>query len=129
MKINLLHIFSIGIGGFAGAVARHYSAIFIQGLKSDSKFPYGILFVNILGSFLIGFLAGIIESKATFNDNIKLMIFSGFLGAFTTFSTFSKNTFDLLQSGNILSAFLNIIISVTLGLFAVWVGLWLSGKV
>lgn len=129
MKFNILHIITIGIGGFIGAVARHYLAIFVQSFKSESNFPYGILIVNILGSFLIGFLAGIIEAKALMNENLKLLIFSGFLGAFTTFSTFSKNTFDLLQGGNIFPAILNIVLSVVLGLFAVWLGLWLAGKV
>lgn len=77
---------------------------------------------NISGCFLFGWLFGFSESRAWMTDHIKLAVFTGFLGSFTTFSTFSWNTMELIKSGQLSSALLNIGISVVLGLLGVWGG-------
>lgn len=129
MQINeIIKLLLIGVGGFVGAVSRHALATYVHYLFGEAKFPIGIMIVNMIGCFLIGLLAGIVEAKDLFTENYRLMIFSGLLGAFTTFSTFSKNTYDLFVSGHITHALLNIAISVVLGLFAVWLGIFISTK-
>jgi CrcB protein len=127
-KILFIQLLYVGFGGFFGAVARHLVNTFFVHQFAEVKFPLGIFTANVLGCFLIGLLAGLIEHKEIFDHNFRLMLITGLLGAFTTFSTFSKDTYDLFISGYILTAFLNIFISVILGLIAVAFGIFLSSK-
>ena len=119
MNFSLLYI---GLGGALGAISRfsvgHFSMI-IWG----TGFPYGTLAVNILGSFLIGFIAGLDAFVFHIPKEIKLLLITGFLGGFTTFSTFSLDTMTLLTRGNYKPAFLYISISIFVSLIALWLGL------
>lgn len=121
----MMNFVIIGLGGFIGAVLRYI----ISGIFYDyygDKFPYGTLAVNIIGCFFLGFFITIAEGKFIVSPQMRSFIAIGLLGAFTTFSTFSFETLVLLQEELYVSAFLNILISVIVGLFAVWLGIVLA---
>ncbi len=105
----------IGIGGFFGAIARFLIASFMQKL-TGSLFPIGTLTVNVMGSFLIGFLYLYFEQ--TVEPYQKAMLVTGFLGALTTFSTFSLETVIMLQDGLYIKALANILLNVVLSISA-----------
>lgn len=113
----------IAVGGAFGAVMRFLvSTGLYQWLGRG--FPYGTLLVNIVGSFLIGLLSEtLILQRVTIALDYRAAILVGFIGAFTTFSTFSLETFYLLEQGQIGKAGLNIAVSVSSCLAAVWLGL------
>ncbi len=112
--MNSLIVF-IGIGGFFGAVFRFLISTFVQKI-SFSFFPVGTLSVNVLGSFIIGFLALYFEQMVS--PNYKALFITGFLGALTTFSTFSLETVSMLQSSEYMKAILNISLNVIFCLIA-----------
>ena len=105
-------VLAVGIGGFFGAISRYLIATWVQKFSSSSFFPVGTLSVNVLGSFLIGFLY--LYFSQTIHPTLKAMLITGFLGALTTFSTFSLETLLLLQEGLYLKAGLNILLNITL---------------
>lgn len=117
----------VALGGAAGAVVRFLvSSGVYQWLGRD--FPYGTLTVNVLGSFLMGLLTeALILQRIAIGVEYRAAILIGFIGAFTTFSTFSLETFYLLEQGSLNKALLNIILSISACLLAVWLGL-LCGK-
>jgi len=112
----------VGMGGFLGAVSRYLVAGFAQRISNNPFFPYGTMTVNIIGCFLIGLIAALVHEKGYFGPNVRLLIMVGLLGGFTTFSTFSNETFSLMTDGQFLMAAVNIIASIVLGLFGVWLG-------
>ncbi len=112
--MNSLIVF-IGIGGFFGAIFRFLISTFVQKI-SFSFFPVGTLSVNVLGSFIIGFLALYFEQMVS--PNYKALFITGFLGALTTFSTFSLETVSMLQSSEYMKAILNISLNVIFCLIA-----------
>ncbi len=114
------------LGGSLGAVSRWGLHYFIDAKWSQSAFPWGILVVNVLGCFVFGFLFALCEAREWFSDTLRLGVFTGFLGSFTTFSTFGWNTFALLRDGQAGFAFANVGASVVLGLLAVWAGFLLG---
>lgn len=116
------YLIIVGVGGFFGAISRYLVAGWVQDLSRSVHFPYGTLAVNVIGSFLLGFLMRYAFNHNVFSPEIRLLIFIGFLGAFTTFSTFSTETFNLLSDGATTPALLNITANVLLGLGAVWLG-------
>jgi CrcB protein len=85
-------------------------------------FPVGTLAVNILGCFLIGALNGLAETRSLLGPDIRIFLFIGVLGGFTTYSTFGFESLDLLKDGAIFRASANILLHVLLGLSAVWIG-------
>ncbi len=116
-------LFAVALGGACGAVVRFLmSSGLYQWLGRD--FPYGTLAVNVVGSFLIGLLTeALILQRISFGLEYRAAILIGFIGAFTTFSTFSLETLYLMEQGNLTKAALNVVISVGGCLFAVWLGL------
>ena len=122
MNIDWLKILAVGSGGFIGATSRYLLSLLAQSQFPDSKFPYGTVLVNLLGCLLIGFIAGLFELKSWAHPEIGLFIFVGILGGFTTFSTFSHETFQLWENGKLLMSFLNLGLQVVFGLFFVWIG-------
>ena len=119
-------ILLVGLGGFAGATLRYVSGLIVGRFTSQTFFPYETFVVNMLGCLLIGFLAGLADTRDLFTETSRIFVFTGFLGAFTTFSTFSHDTFGLFQNGHPSHALLNMGVQIFLGLIAVWGGLQIS---
>lgn len=113
----------VALGGCLGALSRWGLTYWIDRLRPPTlSFPLGILIANVLGCFLFGLLFGLGESRSWMSNAVRLALFTGFLGSFTTFSTFSWNTLELLKNGEIIPAFANVLLSVFLGLAGVWAG-------
>lgn len=112
----------VGTGGFVGAVLRYAVSGWVQKWSKSVSFPYGTLTVNLLGCLVIGLLSQMAEDRHLFTSETRLLVFTGVLGAFTTFSTFSNETLDLLRDGKNFFALINIIIHLVGGLSMVWVG-------
>ncbi len=119
-------LIAVGCGGFIGAVFRYLVTGWVQAFTRTS-FPYGTLTANCIGSFVLGFIAGL-SVKTVMAPNLRLFLTIGMLGAFTTFSTFSYETMMLLRSESFGPAFLNISVSLFLGLLLVYGG-YLAGQV
>lgn len=110
----------IGAGGAAGALLRYALSGVAYRLLGET-FPWGTLIVNVIGCFLIGLLWAVAE-RAPFPPGIHLLVFTGVLGAFTTFSTYGIETFDLLRDGQIVLGLANFLASNVIGLGAVILG-------
>jgi CrcB protein len=111
----------IGAGGFVGAIARYILAVWI-GQRWGRSFPLGTFVINVTGSFLIGLLMTLMAELFTENPQWRLLLIVGFLGAYTTFSTFEYETGALLKDGEWLYAGLNVIGSVIVGFMALKLG-------
>ncbi|NQT25105.1 fluoride efflux transporter CrcB [candidate division KSB1 bacterium] len=118
----MLKLLWIGLGGFLGAISRYALSGFIYRVFSDPWMPYGTMACNVLGCFLIGLLGGLSESRQLFAPEIRLFLFIGLLGGFTTFSSFGMETFNLMREGQWFPSLMNVILSIVLGLIAVWIG-------
>ena len=121
----LKNILLVAIGGGIGSALRYLTAVFIQRYFS-SGFPLATLLVNVIGCFLIGILIGTFQRHQLTDSNLKWLLVTGFCGGFTTFSAFGIESIVLFEIGNQARAFLYIGSSVILGLFAVWLGLFVS---
>jgi fluoride exporter len=121
----LLQYLMIGVGGFLGAVSRFYVSTRVQE-RSNSFYPYGTLAVNMLGCLLIGFLFGIIDNTQLLGLDAKHLLITGFLGAFTTFSTFGYETFILIRDRRIVQALVNVFTQIIVGILAVCLGYTIS---
>jgi CrcB protein len=117
----MFQIMAIAIGGALGAVSRYL----VIGLVTDwlgKGFPYGTLLVNVIGSFFIGILYVVVVQKMHVSPELKSIMVVGFLGAFTTFSTFSLEAFNFINEGLVLNAITYILSSVILCIISVWAG-------
>ncbi len=111
----------VGLGGFLGSIARFWLGSYIT-YRMGARFPYGTFVINISGSFLIGLIVTLLAERAHWSPNLLYLIPIGFIGAYTTFSTFELEAFRSVHNGDLLLAFLNVILSVTVGFAAVWLG-------
>lgn len=119
-------IFAVALGGSFGAVFRFLVSTGIYQWLGRG-FPFGTLVVNIIGSFLLGLLTeALVVQRITFAHDYRAAILVGFIGAFTTFSTFSLETLYLIEQGSLTKAAGNIFVSVTACILAVWLGLLCS---
>lgn len=121
----MYQLLAIAAGGASGALMRFWLSTAVYHWLGR-EFPYGTLSVNLLGSFLMGFLAFFMLERLSLSAEWRAAVLIGFLGSFTTFSTFSLDTLNLLQNEAYLKAFANILLSVFLCLLAAWLGLWLA---
>lgn len=128
MALSLPQILVIMLGGSLGALMRFVVSSSVTA-KLGSNFPYGTLTVNVIGSFVMGFLAMFLVERMGLDPLLRLGIFVGFLGAFTTFSTFSMETLNLFEQGENLRALVNMFISVVLSVLAVWLGVLLGKQI
>ncbi len=120
--MNILNLLLVALGGASGAVTR---AIVAYALPS--RFPWSTLIVNAAGSLAIGWLLARLGASNTAQGlRTQALLVTGFCGGFTTFSTFSWQTLDQMMKGQWLAAAINVILSVVLCLFAVWLG-WRLG--
>jgi len=120
--ISLKQIILIAIGGAIGSVSRYLTSLGVFTFVSRS-FPFGTLAVNIIGSFIMGFLTVlIIERYNGIAAELRSLLLIGFLGGYTTFSSFSIETLNLFENGEMGYAILNVLFSVILCLGAVWLG-------
>ena len=124
-EVLMIKWVNLVLGGILGTVARYMLAGFIYQI-SGTNFPYGTLAVNLSGCFLIGFLAVLAEKKFILGPDARILLMVGFCGAFTTFSTFMLETANLIQEGENLRAFLNVMASVLVGFFVFKLGVLLG---
>ena len=116
-----MQLLLIAAAGAVGAVLRYGVGKAAQPLGGDT-FPAGTLIVNLTGCFLLGLLATYFLERTSLSSEVRTMVTVGFLGAYTTFSTFEYETLELFNDGQWHYALLNIGVSVGAGLLAVWVG-------
>jgi CrcB protein len=115
--------FWVALGGALGSMARFWLAATVASLTGP-QFPWGTLLINVLGSFVIGLFGALTGSRGAVSvpPDIRVFVMVGICGGFTTFSSFSLQTLELVQSGELLSAGAYILGSVVLCLLGVWMG-------
>lgn len=125
---QLTKIFAVAAGGALGAVARYLLNVSPLANLFQS-FPLATFFINVSGSFLIGFLMILFTEKIAVGENFRLAVIVGFLGAYTTFSTFELETFALVRDKQTAQAILYVSLSFALGLIGVLSGVWLAKRI
>ena len=115
----------IALGGALGAIARYWVGSSVAG-RMGSKFPYGTLLVNLTACVILGFSLTWLGRRTEVNPAWRFVIPVGFIGAYSTFSTFEWETFSSLQSGAFLLSSVYVAASLLLGLIAIWVGVLLA---
>jgi CrcB protein len=120
-------ILLIAMGGGAGSVSRYLIAGWAQRLTAGA-FPVGTLAVNLLGCLLVGFLGALFAGPYLIREEYRFALMVGFLGGFTTFSTYGLETFSLTNDGQLTAALVNVLASNGFGLLGVWLGYRLTEK-
>lgn len=124
MPALLWKILAVALGGAVGSVLR-YGVSGLAYRLLGSTFPWGTLVVNVTGCFLIGILWGLVE-RYPLRPSTNLLVFTGILGAFTTFSTFGLESMNLMRDGEVGAAAANVVASNVAGLFVVYLGFALA---
>ena len=116
-----MHVVAVAVGGAVGALLRYALRELLPPL-ADGRIPLATIAANVAGAFLLGLLGGVMLQRAAIPAELRLGVTVGLLGAFTTFSAFSLETVDLLRGGNWPFAVLNVVLSVSGALLALWAG-------
>jgi fluoride exporter len=119
MKALLL----VALGGAVGSVARFKLSGVVLHQTIDWRFPAGTFVVNVAGCLIAGVLAALAEKHDFFDAHLRVLLFTGFLGGFTTFSAFGLETMNLVRRGEVAIAGANVVLSVVAGLLALWIGM------
>lgn len=119
---KLARYFLIGFGGFLGALARYWVGSLISS-RLGGRFPYGTFLINMTGCFLIGVAVTLLDQRTHWSSGWRYLVPIGFIGAYTTFSTFELETLSSVQEGALMTAALNVVLSVVIGFAAVWLGI------
>jgi fluoride exporter len=122
----MLEIILVLLAGAVGTGCRYGLSSLVYSRIERPTFPYANLVINVSGSFAIGLLAELFDGRALVSPTTRAALLTGFLGGYTTFSSFSYETFSLIRDGEWLRATLNSVGSVLLGLVAVWLGVRLA---
>lgn len=117
----------IALGGALGALARYAVGVWVYE-RMGTRFPYGTLLINVTGCFLMGLVLAILDAHLELNPAWRYAVPIGFIGAYTTFSTFEYETMHAMQNGQAATALLYFGSSLVLGFMAVWLGMQ-SGRV
>ena len=117
----------VALGGAIGSMLRFWAGGYVS-TRLGTRFPYGTFLINITASFLIGFIMTLLAERMHWGPNWRFLIVAGFLGGYSTFSTFEYETFRIFQDGEFLVAGMNIVLSVAVGFLAVWVGV-VTGRI
>ena len=117
----VLRVLLIGVFGFIGTIARYAAQGAVQRLTGGT-FPYGTLAVNVVGSFIVGFVATLALERAVIGPLWRTVILIGFCGGFTTYSAFAYETFELIRTGDLLRGLASVALHLGLGLAGVWLG-------
>ena len=115
------------LGGGVGALARYVLGTAIAA-RIGGRFPLGTLVINVSGSFLMGLLMALLTERLQPHPNLRLLLIVGFLGGYTTFSSFEYETFRAMQDGGKWIGLVNVVGSVTRGYIAVWIGAAIVGR-
>ena len=115
------NILAVAVGGSIGAVTRYIVSLWTAG-RFGTDFPYGTLLVNVAGCFIIGFFMTLVTEKFIVNPLWRLFVTTGFLGGLTTFSSYSYETFKLLEETGVTAALYNIMANLFAGFLATWLG-------
>jgi len=118
---TLIKILWVGLGGFLGANTRFWLGGWIA-QRYGTAFPWGTFVINVTGAFILGLFSTLITERIIAAPNLRLLVAIGFVGAYTTFSTFEYETLTLAENGAFLRAVANIVFSVLAGFLAVWLG-------
>ena len=119
---TLMRYLAVAGGGALGAMLRYY--IGLSGLsRTAAPFPTATFVINITGSFIIGFFLTLVTERVPVNPHLRLAVAVGFVGAYTTFSTFEYETARLIEAKDYVRAFLNVVLSFAIGFAAVWGGM------
>jgi fluoride exporter len=118
----------VGLGGFLGAIAR-YGLGGWAAARWGATFPWGTFVINITGSFILGFFMALAQYRPWLHPQLRLLFAVGFVGAYTTFSTYTYESLRLMMDGQLALAALNVIGSVVMGLVAVFAGFVLGDSI
>ncbi len=122
--MNFYKILLVGLGGFAGSIARYVTAYSMR--QIGWAFPLGTFTVNIVGSFILGMVIGSTMQRGGESENVRLLLITGFCGGFTTFSAFAFENVNLIVEKMTMISLSYIIASVCLGIAAVSIGMWIG---
>jgi len=120
----------IGLGGFIGANARYLMTLWVNSILVSrwGAFPFGTVVVNVLGSFGLALFGVWFGSRVGLSPNVRLLIGTGFFGAFTTFSTYANESITLFETGGLTPFLVNVIVTNGLCLLGVVMGLWVAQR-
>ncbi len=121
---SIVTLFYIGVGGFIGSVLRYLIKIWVQ--EIGGSFPLGTLVVNVTGSFFLGLIVSVMEYKEVLTEDTRLFLTIGLLGGFTTMSTFSYDSYRLLERKDLALFCMNVGGTIVLTLLAVFLGIKLG---
>ena len=118
----MLKYVMVGVGGALGSILRFWLGSYI-GERMGTRFPYGTLVINVTGSFLIGLVFAVLTQRTQWSPNWRYLIPIGFIGGYTTFSSFEFETLRIIQDGQLGLGLLYVAASVIIGFIAVWGGM------